>query len=107
MDVRWDFAGSTEDARAWADSTLIPAFTQYGFREEQRSADSVLLLRKRTAWWLAIFSVIAFWLSPDARDRVFISFTTTSETSTRIAVSGDLPGRLRRILLDIPGSTAA
>lgn len=102
-EVLWETARPIADVQAWAESTLIPAFRQYGFRIEQRTTDSILLVRRRSAWWLIFFSIIAFWLSPDEKGHISVSFSTASEGTSRMTVLGDLPAKVRRILLELPG----
>jgi hypothetical protein len=104
-ELEWITARPIDAVRAWAESKLLPALAHYGFRVEQRTADSVLLTRRRTAWWLAFFSVIAFWLSPDERGYVSVSFSADADAASRMMVTGNVPAKIRRILLDMPGCT--
>lgn len=105
VELVWDSNRPLSEMQAWAESTLLAALRQYGFRVEQRTTDSILLLRRRSAWWLVFFSFLAFLLSPDEKNHISISFSTTSEGASRMVTLGDLPPKIRRILLELPGCT--
>jgi hypothetical protein len=105
VELEWVTARPLEAVRAWAESKLLPALKHYGFRPEQRTTDSILLTRRRTAWWLVFFSVLAFWLSPDERGYVSVSFSAGPGSTSRMTVLGYVPAKIRRILLEMPGCT--
>lgn len=103
VELEWLTDRPLADVRNWATTRLLPALAHYGFRVEQQSADHILLTRRRSAWWLVPFSVLAFLLSPDERGYVSLSFAGEPGRQSRMQVVGNVPARIRRILLDLPG----
>lgn len=100
----WTASRPLDELRRWAEAKLFPALHQYGFRVMRESDDLVVFALHRTAWWLALISVVAFWLSPDRKQFVAVSFAAVSPETSRITVVGDVPSRVRSILTAIPGS---
>lgn len=74
MQLEWATSRPVGQTRAWAESRLLPALAGYRFRLYRHTVDGIDLARRRTAWWLVPFSIIAYWLSPDEREFVSISF---------------------------------
>lgn len=103
VELEWLTDKPLAEVRVWATTKLLPALAHYGYRVEQQSADHILLTRRRSAWWLIPFSVIAFWLSPDERGYVSVDFPASSGPQSRMEVVGNVPAKIRRILLDLPG----
>lgn len=99
----WTADRPVDQIRAWAQRVLLPALRTYGFRVERESQSAVLLIRRRSAWWLLPFSVLAFWLSPQQKDQVSLSFSAQDALHGRMAVLGEIPAKVRAILLDLPG----
>lgn len=102
-ELEWIRSEPVAETRAWAESKLFPVFRQYGFRAVQETDQVVLFSRRRTAWWLALFSVVAFWLSPDEKGQIMVSFMDAPGGGSRMTVFGDVPAPVRRVLLDMPG----
>lgn len=103
VELEWTAAEPVTELRAWAEARLFPALSQFGFRVVRGNDGAVVFARRRTAWWLAFFSVLAFWLSPDEKRTIIVSFERVGADSSRINVFGDVPPQVRKVLLDVPG----
>lgn len=103
----WRATRSLSDLRAWAAAKLFPVFERYGFRIMRRSDHLIIFERRRAAWWLVFISVVAFWLSPNLKQRISVSFTVISPSESCITVLGDIPAKMLRVLGEVPGSRRA
>lgn len=103
IQLEWIAARPVAQTRVWAESKLFPVFAQYGFRVARVSDDVVVFSRRRTAWWLALISVLAYWLSPDEKAQITVTFAGHAVEGSRMTVFGDVPAPVRKVLLEIPG----
>lgn len=99
----WAADRSPDRVRAWAHDVLLPALRTYGFRVDRQSESTILLIRRRSAWWLIPFSVLAFWLSPQRMEQISLVFSAQDSTRGQMTVLGALPNKVREILLGLPG----